>query len=80
MATIIQQIKAVRSAGGPIAGSDHVPVSFAELLVDIDSVPMHFVEPDPRTAREDYYYNTRLNKLYVKVKTEPVYVWRVVGG
>ena len=39
-------------------------------------------EPDPQTFRQAYYYNSRLNQLYVKVttKTNPTYsYWKTAS-
>jgi hypothetical protein len=32
-------------------------------------VPIQFYEPDPNTFRLNYYYNSRLNILYKKVRS-----------
>lgn len=41
------------------------PTSFVELTGG-EPVEYSFYEPDPTTARYEYYYNTRLNTLYKK--------------
>ncbi len=33
-----------------------------------EEVPISFYEPDPETARNNYYYNSRRNVLYMRIK------------
>ena len=52
------------------------PLNFIELY-DGTLVDISLNEPDPNTHRGDYYYNSRLNKLYRKLLTkENKYVWK----
>ena len=44
------------------------PIRFVE-LVGGKEVPLLSHQPDPITFREKYYYNTRLNALFLKVET-----------
>ena len=77
---VLRDIKRQRDALKPLSGSTNLPLTLMERLFGLESVPILSNEPDPRTHREDYYYNSRLNRLYVKVKTSPVPVWRLFGG
>lgn len=36
-------------------------------------------DPDPNTHRERFYYNTRENKLYKKIKAGNQFVWKNVS-
>lgn len=47
-------------------------------LAGAAQVPMSFNEPDPRTFRSQFYYNTRMNRLYKKLNTKPWPVWKLV--
>ena len=37
-----------------------------------------YYEPDPRTFRDQFYYNARQNRLFKKLNTKPVPIWKVV--
>ena len=77
---VLRDIKRQRDTVKPLTGSTALPLALMERLYNLGSVPISAYEPDPRTHREDYYYNSKLNRLYVKVKTSPVPVWRPFGG
>ena len=77
---VLRSIKSVRSTLRPLMGTTRWPTSILERLINVQSIPIMSYEPDPRTYREDYYYNSKSNRLYVKIKTDPVPVWRPFGG
>lgn len=61
------------------------PSRFVE-LVGGKAVAMLFHDPDPKTFRAPYYYNSRVNVLFKKVtvsnpitKKKSIY-WQAVGG
>lgn len=58
----------------PVGGG--LPHQWVELMGG-RMVQEMFYEPDPVTYRDDYYYNTRLNRLYRKLKTTGRPVWKV---
>jgi hypothetical protein len=37
-----------------------------------------YYEPDPVTFRDQFYYNARQNRLFKKLNTKPVPIWKVV--
>ncbi len=49
-------------------------------LAGVDEVPLWAYEPDPRTFRGKYYYNTRLNRLYQKITTTEIPYWKQIGS
>jgi hypothetical protein len=59
----------------PIGGGN--PLRYVE-LVGAKFVEQSFFEPDPRTFRDQFYYNTRLNKLYKKINSKPDPVWKQI--
>ncbi len=77
---VLRDIKRQRAEVGPAGGSTSIPTALAERFGLLDAIPINFVEPDPRTSHSGYYNNSRLNKLYVRINTSPVPVWRPVGG
>ena len=60
------------------------PTNFVE-LVGGQSVYLSFIQPDPNTFREPYYYNTRLNQLFLKetgvnpFNNLPISYWRLIS-
>ena len=60
------------------------PINFMK-LVGAKEVLHQFWTPDPNTARETYFYNTRTNKLYKRhdvinhLTGEPSKVWKLVS-
>jgi hypothetical protein len=56
----------------PFSGLPH---QFLELLGG-KPVEMIYYEPDANTFRDQYYYNTRENKIYKKLKAGTKYVWK----
>lgn len=60
------------------------PSRFVE-LVDGVEVPMIWYEPDAKTSRLPYYYNTRINKLFKRIKSvNPIskksgFFWQLVS-
>ena len=40
-------------------------------------VTQSYYEPDPVTFRDQFYYNTRLNRLFKKINTKPTPVWKI---
>jgi len=64
-----------RQISHPVGGGN--PHNFLE-LVGAAHIPMSFYEPDPGTFRHEYYYNTRQNRLYKKINTEPKPVWKII--
>jgi len=76
---VLRDIKRQRGAVGPTSGTTSIPSTMAERLFGINTIPIHSSEPDPRTHHESYYYNSTLNRLYVKILTEPVPEWRSIG-
>ncbi len=73
MPSILDEIKFWRSRGPREVGGN--PHWFVELL-GAKEVEFWYHEPDPNTFRDNHYYNSRLNKLYVKGKSGPVYFWK----
>lgn len=70
--TILSDILTRR--GGP--GNN--PHWFTELYHGNHVICMNYA-PDPMTFRDEYYYNTRQNKLYKKfIKAEGHYTWKDV--
>jgi hypothetical protein len=59
-------------------GTGSNPARYAELF-GAREVPISFIEPDPVTFRSDYYYNSRHNRLYKRLRTEPKPVWKVIS-
>lgn len=59
-------------------GSGSNPARFVELYGGRE-VFISFTEPDPVTARSDYYYNSRHNRLYKRLQTIPKPVWKVIS-
>lgn len=59
----------------PIGGG--LPLRFMELR-GAHFVDQLFYEPDPTTFRSQFYYNTRLNKLFKKINSSPRPVWKQV--
>jgi hypothetical protein len=60
--------------GGGRGGNSHRTVE----LFDGKMVPTLNNEPDPDTFREDWYYNTRRNKLYKRIPQAGFLVWKNV--
>lgn len=54
-------------------------------LTGAEDVLYQFYEPSPETTRQKYYYNTRLNRLYLKLNTtnqltnEKKNIWKLVS-
>jgi hypothetical protein len=65
-----RRARGIREPGGN-------PHWFIELLGG-EEVSFQFYEPDPKTFRDDYYYNSRDNRLYAKGRSGPVYFWKSV--
>ena len=78
----ILSIRRIRAASELIAPSLSavMPSAMAEKLYDILPVAMASIEPDPRTFRNKHYYNSKTNRLYVRIETDSVPVWRPIGG
>lgn len=38
-----------------------------------------FYEPDPNTFRANFYYNTRENRIFKRMKAGNLYVWKDVS-
>lgn len=68
---VFEKIKKFAAGGGN-------PHQFIELYGG-EIVECYFHEPDPQTYREDYYYNSRLNRLFKKVQTETVPYWKGIS-
>jgi hypothetical protein len=64
-----------RRAAEPLGGG--LPLRFMELR-GAQFVEQSFFEPDPVTFRNQFYYNTRLNKLFKKINSKPRPVWKQV--
>lgn len=64
-----------KRANQPLGGSN--PIRFIELY-GAQEVLISFYEPDPATTRVNFYYNSRRNKLYQKLNTKPVPVWKQI--
>jgi len=77
---VLRDIKRQRATVGPQSGTSSLPSSLVQRLFGISAVPIHETEPDPRTHSETHYYNSTLNRLYVKIDTTPVPEWRSIGG
>ncbi len=77
---VLQAINAIRNDARPEVGSTDIPLSMAERLFGIEAVQILSVEPDPRFFGYDYYYNSKTNRLYRKISTSPVPVWKPIGG
>lgn len=54
------------------------PVSMLERIFNMESIEIYPNEPNPITYRSKYYYNSTLNKLFVKISTSPVPCWKPV--
>jgi hypothetical protein len=54
-----------------------LPLQFMELR-GAHFVDQLFYEPDPVTFRSQFYYNTRINKLFKKINSRPRPVWKQV--
>ena len=54
------------------------PHRFIELFKGME-VPVQFFEPDANSFRDDYYYNSRENKLKKKVKNGQLYAWKSIN-
>jgi len=76
---ILREINEIRNNARPRVGSNDIPLAMAEKLFNIKPVEILSVEPDPRYFDGYYYYNSKLNKLYRKLSTTPVPVWRPIG-
>lgn len=59
----------------PIGGGN--PNRYVELAGG-KFVQQVYYEPDPITFRDQFYYNARQNRLFKKINTKPVPVWKVV--
>jgi len=64
-----------RRASEPLGGG--LPLRFMELR-GAHFVDQLFYEPDPVTFRSQFYYNTRINKLFKKINSKPRPVWKQV--
>lgn len=63
--------------GNPGVGG--MPLNFIERL-GAEMVTVQFSEPDPLSCRTGYYYNSRQNVLYKRVKFNNFYaVWHPVN-
>ena len=63
--------------GNIVAGGN--PFNFVELFGGL-MIEMSYYEPDPNTLRSNYYYNTRMNRLFYKIKTGEVYTWKQISS
>jgi len=54
-----------------------IPLGFLKLF-GANEVLVTFSEPDPATARSDWYYNSRENRLYKKLTLGSRMVWKNV--
>jgi hypothetical protein len=59
-------------------GTGSNPIRFVELYGGRE-VLISAIEPDPATARSNYYYNSRHNRLYKRLMTKPKPVWKVIS-
>tara|TARA_R100001244_G_scaffold25113_2_gene25375 strand:+ start:42775 stop:43779 length:1005 start_codon:yes stop_codon:yes gene_type:complete len=64
-----------RHDGFPSGGG--LPHQYLE-LGGAQFVEFRTTEPDPRTFRGDFYYNSRMNRLFKKINTSPRPVWKIV--
>jgi len=77
----LDEIKIRRSSYPRIGGNSNRLVE----RVGAVEVLYQFYEPSPETTREKYYYNTRLNRLYLKMTSKnpitgkSVNVWKLVS-
>lgn len=55
------------------------PIRFVELF-GRESVPIQHYEPDARTFRHDFYYNSRTNQLFRRIKSGTFPVWRPISN
>ena len=62
--------------GNPSIGGN--PHRFVELFGG-EIVEMTFIEPDPQTFRGDFYYNTRFNQLFKKIKVGDAPFWKRIS-
>ena len=76
---VLRDIKRVRELAKPIIGNIQMPLSLLQKIYGIKPIEMLSNEPDPTTYNGDYYYNTTINRLYVKIKTAPVSDWKSIG-
>jgi hypothetical protein len=66
--------------GDPTIGYN--PHRFIELYGG-ELIPVSNYEPDPQTSRYDYYYNSRTNQLFKRIKIDgeaPIYYWRFAAS
>ena len=59
-------------------GVQQFPLSLRKLY-GVDSPLMQWYEPDPRTCRHNFYYNTRLNRLYMKITKPTRPFWKQIN-
>jgi hypothetical protein len=71
---VLREVTAIR--GTRRAFPFTLPTATLSRIMDISDVELHPYEPDPASFRGKYYYNTALNRLFVKINTQPVPVWR----
>jgi len=70
-----------RPAGSPGTGlhpNAKLPHRLRELY-NAESIPKQWYEPDPRTFRSRFYYNSRLNKVYMKIATPVRSFWKQIN-
>lgn len=71
----LEQAVNIRNSHPLIGGGN--PLNFVELK-NGKMVTELFYEPDPETFRDQFYYNSRLNRLYKKLDVKPKKVWKLV--
>ncbi|MEM3116865.1 MAG: hypothetical protein QW136_00460 [Nitrososphaerales archaeon] len=70
-----EQILLMRGKAGLFIGMPH---RFIELYGG-KPVSISFYPPDPMTHRENFYYNSRENQLFKKIKAGKHYTWKAIG-
>jgi hypothetical protein len=75
MADPIDEIFAKRVKSTSFPGFSH---NFIELFKG-KPVELLIFEPDPNTYRDGFYYHTRENRLFKKMKAGDVFVWKDVS-
>jgi hypothetical protein len=76
MSSPLEDILSKRGKASDFYGHTH---NFIELFGG-KAVLMSFYEPNPDTTRDSFYYNTRENRLFKKLRAVDRYVWKPVSS
>lgn len=75
-ANILEEILVIRNRFH--AGSGANAFRFIELM-GAKLVNIEMNEPDPKSYRSNYYYNSSVNRLYTKITTTDGVVWKAIS-